>query len=533
MPARKYRIGLIVDDLQVPKWVYDLAEWARNDAAMELAAIVVVPPKGRAWSNSLLKLENRLLSAKAEYRPYAAPKSIAGYAPTEILLAGFEVDPDELRQVEELELDVLVRCGRAMPKGAILNVPADGIISVRTTAEGGTSAFAEVVEGRPDTPFTIERLHEEREPREVLFEGSVATALFYVWNLVVLYSRAYRYLRLVLERLSSGNAHRIDTEDSSGKPARVTDVLAYGIRTARRSLGKGLRVRSGAEFNWQVAVARQAWSDCRFETGSIIPNPPGAFLADPFTINVDGIDYLFVEEFGFDNRKGVISAYRIGEHEAERIGVVLEEPYHLSFPFVFRHGGDIYMVPESTSDRSIRLYKSTAFPGGWSEVKVLMSDVPAVDTVIFEHDSLWWMLTTIQGAGPGLNHAELCAFYASDPLGDWTPHKQNPVVMNALKGRNGGFVRDSDGTPCRVAQVPGFTFYGAASEVYRIEELTPETYRERLVRRVQPDFFPNLDGTHHISSADGLTVYDFMRVERPLARKGGKNPAVAGPVAAA
>jgi hypothetical protein len=524
MSRPKYRIGLIVDGLDVPKWVTDLADWARSEPSIELAAIIIVPVRRRNWSSRLLKLEKRLLSLKPEYRSYAGCGSIAGYAPAEIRVGSadakgtFELDAADLTRVERLHLDVLVRCGWAMPKGALLDASVDGIISVLTGADRDgdrAAALTEVVQGRPDTPFTIERLHAEGEPHEVLFEGSVSTALFYSWNLVSLQARAFPYLRTIIARMAAHDLQPIAKTNAGSSPPHKNDLLTYGIRTARRSLGKSLRVRTGREFNWQVAVSRRRWSECEFGSGFVIPNPSRGFLADPFTINVEGVDYLFVEEFGFDSQKGVISAYRVDEHGAERIGVVLEEPYHLSFPFVFQHDGDIYMVPESGSDRSIRLYGTSSFPSEWSEVKVLMSDVPAVDTVIFEHDSLWWMLTTIQGEGPALNNAELHAFYATDPLGDWTPHKKNPVVMNALKGRNGGFLRDIDGTPCRVAQVPGFTFYGAASEIYRIEEISPENYRERLLRRVQPDFFPKLDGTHHLHCRDELTVYDFMRVERP------------------
>jgi hypothetical protein len=45
--------------------------------------------------------------------------------------------------------------------------------------------------------------------------------------------------------------------------------------------------------------------------------------------------------------------------------------------------------------------------------------------------------------------------------------------------------------------------------------LTPDSYRETLVREIKPDFFPNLAGTHHMHSQGGLTVYDFSRDERP------------------
>ncbi len=158
-------------------------------------------------------------------------------------------------------------------------------------------------------------------------------------------------------------------------------MLTYAVRTAYRSAGKVLRRARRREFNWQVAFARQTWSECRFDQANIISNPPNAFLADPFTITVDGIDYLFVEEFPFDTRKGVIAAYRLERDTAERIGVVLEQPYHLSFPFLFQHKGEVYMVPEGGGGRSVKLYRSTSFPTGWSEVKTLLADVPAVDTI--------------------------------------------------------------------------------------------------------------------------------------------------------
>src|SRR4029079_1598694 len=97
------------------------------------------------------------------------------------------------------------------------------------------------------------------------------------------------------------------------------------MRTNRRAAHKMLRRLLGKEFNWQVAVSSRAWPDCRFEEATVVPNPPNAFLADPFTINVNGTTHLFVEEFPFDSRKGVIAAYRLDGAKAERLGVVLEE----------------------------------------------------------------------------------------------------------------------------------------------------------------------------------------------------------------
>ena len=501
MFQRRYRIGLLVEGLDVPKWVRDLADWAVDHPMIELAVVVVCSPARSDNRKRLFNLESKLFCRGKEYRGYTTMRSIAGCAP-------LQIDSADKGKLAQLELDALVDCGRTGTRDDLAGETRDGVISV--SADG----FAEVVEGQVDTPFTIDRLRPGSAP-EALFSGGVATALLYSWNVIALQVRAFQYLRLTLERLAYGAYDGVEASRTHGQDARLS---IYAVRTALRALQKTLRRLLRKEFNWQVGVSSRAWTDCRFEQATVVPNPPNAFLADPFTIDVKGTTYIFVEEFPFDSRKGVISAYRLGDAQAERIGVVLEEPHHLSFPFVFQHKGDVYMVPEGGGGRSVKLYKSTSFPTGWTEEKTLLADVPAVDTVLFEHGSRWWMLTTIQGEGPALNNAELHAFHADDPLGDWTPHSRNPIVMNAKKGRNGGFVRSRDGAPCRVAQVPGFTFYGAGSAVYRIDELTPDTYRETLVKEVRPHFFPKTDGTHHLHCTGGLTVFDFMRVERP--RKG-------------
>ena len=501
MPKRKYRIGLIVDAPEVAKWVQDLADWANAHPAIELAAVVVAPTS-EGLLDKLYRLESKLLCRGNGYRSHAARQPIGAVAP-------LQVEAVHIDRVADLNLDALVHCGRNRSAERLADVTRDGIVSI------SSDGFGEIVAGRAETAFTIDRVRRSREIPETLFSGSVATALLYAWNMIALQSRAFQYLRLTLEQLAAGRAEAIAATPRVSTPPTAGALLAYVVRTGQRSIAKMLRRLLGQEFNWQVAVSEHPWADCRFGEARVVPNPPNAFLADPFTITVDGATYLFVEEFPYDTRKGVISAYRFDGAEAARIGVVLEEPYHLSFPFVFEHKGEVYMVPEGGGGRSVKLYKSASFPAGWREVKILLSDVPAVDTLLFEHDSRWWMLTTIQGDGPGLNNAELHAFHADDPLGEWTPHEQNPIVMDAGKGRNGGFVRDSDGQPCRVAQVPGFTFYGAGSAVYRIDELTPESYRETLVKRVEPSFFAKLDGTHHLHCAGGMTVFDFVRVERP------------------
>ena len=351
MPQPKYRIGLLVDGLEAPKWVRDLADWARAHPGIELATLIVCAPPRSTPLDKLLQLETKFLCRGNEYRSYAALSPIWD-------CAAQTIDGGDVNQVARLKLDAIVRCGRAIPNSALLDAAKDGIISIVAGARG--DGFAEVIGGRPETPFSIVRLRRPRERPDVLFRGSIATALLYSWNVIAIQARAFQYLRLTLERLAWGNVEAVADMPATTCPSKASDMLTYAVRTAYRSAGKILRRALRREFNWQVAFARQTWSECRFDQANIISNPPNAFLADPFTITVDGIDYLFVEEFPFDTRKGVIAAYRLERDTAERIGVVLEQPYHLSFPFLFQHKGEVYMVPEGGGGRSVKLYRARA-----------------------------------------------------------------------------------------------------------------------------------------------------------------------------
>jgi hypothetical protein len=240
-------------------------------------------------------------------------------------------------------------------------------------------------------------------------------------NLIGLNARLFPYLQVALERLALGTASPIAR--AAGTVAdrpRSPDLLTYGGRTAARTMGKVARRLLGREFNYQVGVSWNAWPRRDWEDAYLVPNPDGAFLADPFTAERGGEHYLFVEEFPFATRKGVISAYALEQGKARRVGVALERACHLSFPFQFSFEGERFMIPESGADRSIRLYRSSDFPLGWKEEKVLMDGVYGVDTILFEHDSLWWMLTTIAGKGPALNNAETaasCAIRKGGPAG--------------------------------------------------------------------------------------------------------------------
>jgi len=197
-------------------------------------------------------------------------------------------------------------------------------------------------------------------------------------------------------------------------------------------------------------------------------------VADPFMMREGELWHLFFEaevntpegpigKIGHaESRDGLDWSYR---------GIVLEAPFHLSYPYVFRHGSDILMVPETRADRCIRLYKAQEFPNKWGFVKKLLKGRRFADNSLFEYDNRWWMFTD---SG---NHT-LRLYYATDIAGPWKEHRQSPILKkNPNHARPGGRVFIEDGTPIRFAQ-DAYPVYGSQVWGFKIECLTTKTYRE-------------------------------------------------------
>ena len=121
--------------------------------------------------------------------------------------------------------------------------------------------------------------------------------------------------------------------------------------------------------------------------------PDEVFWADPFCWSIDGRFFVFFEEFPFAKRRGHISAMALdadGSPAGEPVRV-LEEPYHLSYPFLFEYGGELYMIPEKARTRRVDLYRCVRLPDRWQFVKTLIDGVVLSDPTLFEHEGRWWL----------------------------------------------------------------------------------------------------------------------------------------------
>ena len=310
--------------------------------------------------------------------------------------------------------------------------------------------------------------------------------------------------------------------DPSRDPARVDGVPEVGLsgmsrnattacaRIAASRLKRAIqnRVRP-PKYRWMLGIRPRLEAQLGSSQGyaPLIP-PAGLSWADPFLVAEGDRTFVFYERWGAPDRShGVIEVMEIGAAGAPSPPrVVLERDYHLSYPFVFRDNSEWFMIPESGANGTIELYRAAKFPYKWELDQVLIDGVNAQDATVLVRDGVWWLFTTINGAGGG-DRDELSIFMSDDLRGKWKPHPLNPVVSDVRHARPAGPIFEYEGRLIRPSQDCSER-YGGAIVFREIETLSRSEYSERTAAVQRPDWLPNLIGCHHYSHTAGWEMTD-------------------------
>lgn len=237
-----------------------------------------------------------------------------------------------------------------------------------------------------------------------------------------------------------------------------------------------------------------------------------AFVADPFRIAEQDATYVFAEAWSRSAQRGQIAAFRLNARaEVVESDIVLAEPFHLSYPCVFKQGGDYYMLPEALESGQLVLYRARSFPWDWKRFRVLL-DLDYADPQIFFHENVWYIFLNTDP----LTNASASVFFAESPLGNWHPHPQNPILSDDfLRARSAGPLIRHCGRIFRFSQDCGQQ-YGQSVFASEIVQLSPSSIRTTPIGYIELDrptwarnAFHHLDiflenGVHH-ALFDGYT----------------------------
>lgn len=551
---KKLKMGIIVDNMSVPKYYHDFIYQLLDQTQYFHSPIIINQNLGNLnqtnsfflklykkvfnqglsslflsiISKIIILIESTNLSKIQKYKQYN--KQVALDDRFEILevipeisRSGFiyKYNNSAIDALENLQLDLLIRFGSGILRGRVLEVSKFGILSLHhgdnREFRGMPAGFWEVFHAKPTTGFIIQQLTEELDAGNVLFRGNIMTASYWLKNVANIQLKSMFFFLKLLKDISTNNAlPPIEVSEEISKkiykyPSSL-NILKYAAKTYLPKLLEKLKLflNISKKSDWRVAFLRSENFMPNLEHRIIIQNPKKSFLADPFLIDHNKKTYCFVEEFCYEKNKGKISSYLLSNDFAQPLGTALEETFHLSFPFLIKHNNDIYMIPESASNKDIRLYKNIEFPNKWILEKVLMTNVDAADTIVFNKDDKWFMLTNICSSSLSDHQSELHLFSSTDLISDrWKPADHNPIIFNSLKARNGGYFKHKDNM-YRVNQVHDKSHYGKKFEINLITDIASDNFVEENLSIDLSDFFRAVKSSHHFDRTDSYVVFDFL-----------------------
>lgn len=302
----------------------------------------------------------------------------------------------------------------------------------------------------------------------------------------------------------------------AGPSPQIPSTTRLGIRAgkalARRVVQKIYHLCYNAphwKVGWRQTNGRDLF-DLRAHPATgwqVLPDDGSRFYADPFPILHQGQVTLFVEDYIHRLGKAIISAVPFGPSgPIGRPEPVLDLPYHLSYPFVFERDGEVWMVPESCANRTVDLYRATAFPGGWVKEATLLSDIVASDATLVEHGGLWWLFATVRDGGGAFSDT-LYLWSAPDFRGPWTPHPKNPVLVDIASARPAGRMVKRGNDLLRPVQDCRRS-YGAALGIARVAHLDVNGMEQVVETILTPGALWNGRKLHSLNEAGGLEFID-------------------------
>ncbi|MEY4931078.1 MAG: hypothetical protein RI909_1802 [Bacteroidota bacterium] len=530
------RIGIIIDSNIAPAWVAEIMQEISQSPTIKIVMVAQHETSHKInapWPYPLFKKIDQALWPAQHDLVTEIPVPMPQHVPLITLKASaidnkIFYDDHELIKVTRFQPDLLLYFGSAMLSGKILKLPTHGVWSLYF---GGTHPNTHIPPGfwewfheTLDTSVTLQQIMEE--PEEVKIIAKTITRTIYVSHSRNAFAILSKGMDLVVESVNklaeAGNYRTVNEEtrnSSLAKKSAHTIVyrapgLVDSLRAIQRLITRAIpRAISKILFlePWVLffTISDDEHPSLNFKTFKPLIPPKDRIWADPFVISQDDKHYLFIEEMFVKTNKGHLTCLVLDKMgNIETSDVILEKPYHLSYPFIFTHEGTWYMIPESTENKTVDLYECIGFPLQWKFKRTLLANVHAVDSTLHVSEGKFWLFCAIQNRPGSSPNDDLHIFYTDDLLdGTWKPHQQNPVISDPYNARPAGRIFQYNGAWCRPSQIC-IPDYGYGLALNRIVELNERSYKEERIMAELPHWRKNLLAMHTLNFSSKITFID-------------------------
>jgi hypothetical protein len=529
------KVGLLLDSYAVPAWQQEILQFVCRDRCFSIELVILnrgdnKPRASRIIYRLFRSMERRLFAVNNNlfFRSSVAALlndvSVLEAKPVQTKFKD-EFSADDLQIIRQKNLDVVLRFGFRVLKGEILSAAKYGVWSLHhgdnDVNRGGPPAFWEVVNREPVTGITLQILSDVLDGGMVIGKSFVKTDMTsFNRNQNAVYWAGVELFCDKLKKL----AH---SPQSFLEKALCPATFTRYDRPLFRDPGSFRSAEIGIKFLFQrlLSVIKKLFNTQQWiilyqfsKNSSAQPlykfvklTPPAKTdWADPFVIFRDNQYYVFFEELIRSRGKGHISYFAFdqkGNPVTKNPVKVLEESFHLSYPFIFSYNDDLLMIPESAAGKSVCLYKCEHFPDQWERHSVLINE-PLYDPTLFRHEGLWYLFGTRKPFRGNSPDQYLHIYFTEDLLsGQWREHASNPVTRDVRGARPAGKIFKENGKIIRPSQI-GTPKYGYGIAFKEVTALSPTEFKEETIDTILPLWEKRILATHTFNYDNGLTVID-------------------------
>lgn len=236
--------------------------------------------------------------------------------------------------------------------------------------------------------------------------------------------------------------------------------------------------------------------------------------ADPFIIGKSNGEYdLFIEDCTSEEHCGKISLLTIDRNfKPLDHKIILDTKSHLSYPFIFRENGRLYIFPEASQSGKLSCYEYDSSAKRLVFLKDLI-ELPLLDSNVIKYNSKYWISGAVRENGNGENY-ELRYFFADNLLGPYTSHQSNPIKtgLDGVRGAGDFIVVDNilyrPTQNCREE-------YGKSMTINRVNQLNETGIDEEFYMKIEIDkknpCNAGMKTIHTINVADDIIVVDGIK----------------------
>ena len=127
--------------------------------------------------------------------------------------------------------------------------------------------------------------------------------------------------------------------------------------------------------SWNIAIRKSKQGDVLTDLETpfnILKNNISSWCADPFVFTYKEETYIFAEIYDYKLCRGTIGYAILRDGNIGKWNQVIVEDHHLSYPFIFEYDENVYIIPESSQNNTLDVYKAVDFPDKWEKQKTLL-----------------------------------------------------------------------------------------------------------------------------------------------------------------